>query len=109
AFSPDGKHILTSGDSTARLWDTKTGNIIWTFSSDTDFAMSGVAFSPDNKDVLMTSNSTIFIRDRQSGETIQKFVYVDFLTSVAYSPDGKYVLTGSFDKTVQLWELMPGK
>ena len=33
----------------------------------------------------------------------------DEIRSVAYSPDGKYVLTGSVDTTVKLWEAATGK
>src|ERR1044071_1927312 len=33
----------------------------------------------------------------------------DDINSVEYSPDGKYVLTGSSDKTVKLWEVETGR
>ncbi|HUF00163.1 MAG TPA: protein kinase, partial [Anaerolineales bacterium] len=33
----------------------------------------------------------------------------DGITSVAFSPDGKYVLTGSADTTIRLWEAATGK
>ena len=29
--------------------------------------------------------------------------------SVAYSPDGKFIASGSFDKTVRIWNLTDGK
>ena len=31
--------------------------------------------------------------------------HTDGVTSVAFSPDGKYALSGSDDKTIKLWEV----
>ncbi|OYT15193.1 MAG: hypothetical protein B7C24_14340 [Bacteroidetes bacterium 4572_77] len=31
------------------------------------------------------------------------------ISSVAFSPDGKFVLSGSWDKTMKLWEVSSGK
>ncbi len=35
--------------------------------------------------------------------------HADAVYSVAYSPDGKYLATGSLDNTIKLWELATGK
>ena len=31
------------------------------------------------------------------------------VTSVAFSPDGKYALSGSIDKTIKLWDVATGR
>jgi WD40 repeat protein len=31
------------------------------------------------------------------------------LVCVAYSPDGKYIINGSYDKTIKIWESDTGK
>jgi len=49
AFAPDGKTILSgSWDGTLTLWDIATGQLLRTFSDDTNTVL-GVAFAPDGK------------------------------------------------------------
>ena len=33
----------------------------------------------------------------------------NYVTSVAYSPDGKHIVTGSEDSTVKVWDSQTGK
>ena len=33
----------------------------------------------------------------------------DLVRSVAYSPDGKHIVSGSYDKTVKIWDSATGK
>ena len=33
----------------------------------------------------------------------------DTVTSVAYSPDGKHIISGSWDSTVKVWNAATGK
>src|SRR5688500_18557151 len=35
--------------------------------------------------------------------------HTEMVYAVAYSPDGKYVVTASFDKTLKLWDAATGK
>ncbi len=58
------------------------------------FALVGGA-----KNACADNNTQIFV---QLGHS-------EFVTSVALSPDGKYVLSGSDDKTLKLWETATGK
>ena len=54
-------------------------------------------------DAVLTSLSSLETPPREfKGHT-------DFIFGVAISPDGKYLATGSTDKTVRLWDLATGK
>src|SRR6267378_1697431 len=35
--------------------------------------------------------------------------HTDLVTSVAFSPDGKHIISGSSDKTIQMWDAETGK
>jgi hypothetical protein len=93
-FSPDGKYMVTSEGTTARLLDLATGQTIRIFSGHTD-GVEPVVFSPDGKSILTGSmDGTARLWDVASGQTIKTFSgegpeFYD----VAFSPDGKYIAT----------------
>jgi len=120
AFSPDGRQVLTgSGDKTARLWDAATGKELRRFEGHTDWVVS-VAFSPDGRQVLTGSgflgifgesrDNTARLWDVTTGQEFRRFEgHTEAVWSVAFSPDGRQVLTGSGDKTARLWDAATGK
>lgn len=130
AFSPDGKHIVSgSRDKTLKLWDVAMGQEIRTFTGHSG-RVNSVAFSPDGKRVLSVDNvdktttlektinavrrrrtdSTLKLWDVATGQEIRTFRgHSEGVGSVAFSPDGKQILTRSVDKTLKLWDVATGQ
>ena len=55
---------------------------------------------------IMFVKSLVFC---QTPELVVNKGHSDSVTSVAFSPDGRYVVTGSGDHTAKLWEAATGK
>jgi WD40 repeat protein len=114
-FSPDGKSIVTgSWDKIVRIWDFKE-NVLQVFKG-SDGYVSSVAFAPDGKSILTvcspasfsmpgSEDKTACLWDLQ-GNLLQVCKgHERSINSAVFSPDGKSVLTGSWDKTARLWEI----
>ena len=117
AFSPDGRTLASGGyDLTIRLWDAKTGDPLQTLKGHTH-DVNAVAFSPDGSTLVSGGNDytiqiyddTIRLWDAKTGEPLQTLKgHKSGVTSLAFSMDGSSTLaSGSWDRTVQVWELVP--
>ncbi len=114
AFSPCDKIVLTgSFDTTARLWDITTGELIKVLKGHESQLIS-VAFSSDGSTILTQSkDGTIYLWDITNIEAPSVITlagkYKPAINKVAFSPQGTAVLTGSDDGSVCLWDGKTGE
>ncbi|QIS14811.1 NACHT and WD40 repeat domain-containing protein [Nocardia arthritidis] len=111
AYRPDGCHIITVGaDTTAQIWDARTGKQLTTLTGHTDWVNSG-CYSPDGNQILTTSgDGTARIWNARTGKHLTTLTgHTDWVNSGTYSPDGVHILTTSDDRTARIWDAHTGE
>ena len=110
AFNPNGKFVASGyGDGAIRFWDVVTGLHLKTFKAPNDDA-SPLVFSLDGKTLACASGIDIRLQDAQTGEEKMRLTGHEWgMHSMALSPDGDILASGSEDSTIRLWDMHTGE
>ncbi len=125
AFHPDSTMILIGReDGIVYLWDMETNRSVSSFGEVDDlfgvaYAIDSVAISPDGQTVAaggcerqeneICIQGELILWEADSGIEVQQIAaHTDEITSIAFSPDGRTILTGSADATLRIWDVASG-
>lgn len=115
AFSLDGELIASSsGDRTVKLW-RRDGTAVATLRSHNSTVL-GVAFSPNSELIASTSEDRtvkLWAKDKTQPPSPNPHytlrhtlkAHTDTVQQVAFSPDGKTIVSVSSDKNLKLWSV----
>ena len=108
-FLPGARGVVVAGrDGVVRSWDLATGTssvVLRAFGPVAD-----VAVSPDGSLVATAVGEVVRVRSlRGVGRGVEFTGHRDDVTSVSFSPDGRRLLTTSFDHDAAIWNVATGQ
>ncbi len=121
AFSPDDKLLASGTDSEFQLWRTSDGSLIYTINLPAiNMAnisknmvevndIKSIAFSPDGNVVAYGRvDGSLFFFRTSDGTLLQAInAHNKSIISLAFSPDGFFLVSSSADRTIRLWGVAP--
>jgi WD40 repeat protein len=111
AVSGDGRFLAAAGfGASVSLWDLSSRTALPPIKHEGRSGVGVVAFSPNNPWLLTTFDKSAFLWDTQTLSLIARCDGHDRgIEAAAFFPDGRTLLTGSWDGTARLWEVPSGK
>lgn len=110
-YTPDGSHILSvSDDNTIICWDAETGDRVWQVLN-IDRPITSIAVNNEGTYVVAVSedaNYPLFICDLKTGKILVSYhgMFIQ-AESVAFSPNGRHIVSGGIDGTIIVWDFPP--
>jgi len=108
AISPDGQTLASCADKTTKIWDLKTGKLLRNLNHLK--SVGSVAISSEGQIFAIGGNKTIKIWNPHTGEWPRTFSEeLGYVGSVAISPDGNTLASGSTENIIKIWNLHTGQ
>ena len=120
AVTPNGRFIVSgSRDKTLRLWSVASGKTLWVTEKHAS-AVTALVVSPDGRYVLSGHDEeNLYLWDIATGKRVERKYYGASLeqlgfvtastTSLAMTADGQFVISGSRDTSIRLWNFQSGE
>jgi eukaryotic-like serine/threonine-protein kinase len=117
AVSPDGRRLASAGlgaDSRVKVRDLNSRLVTFEFTGHWSVVFC-VAWHPDGQRIAssgLDAERTLFVVrvwDARTGEVGLNLPIATEAYAVAFSPDGEYLVTGSANRTVQVWDARAGR
>lgn len=109
-FSRDGTQVLTWAIGAARLWDTRTGQLLLDLPHDESTSVDGAIFFAEETKILTWGfDGTARVWDASSGTQILAMPHEASVSGAVLSQDERRLLTwGAAQDSIKLWDIFTG-
>jgi WD40 repeat protein len=107
AFTSDSSTLVTAADGAVTAWSVPSGRSLWV--ARVTGTVLGISVSPDARYVAAFGMGNVAnVYDVGTGRLIGELEHDGRVTSAAFSPGGRLLVTGSSDWTAKVWDLSRG-
>jgi WD40 repeat protein/serine/threonine protein kinase len=115
AFRPDGRSLAVGfgvysgeGVHSVKLFEVATGQETDTFPGPKG-GVNDLAFHPDGRRMAVAGSGVVEVWDVTAHTKVHELHgHSNWVYGVAFSPDGKWLATGGWDRTIKLWDAATG-
>jgi WD40 repeat protein len=123
AFAPDGRRAIWASDETLKVFDTAKGETLHTIST-ISAKVGATAISPDGQLLILSEDARLYVWHTPTDEaqrTLHRWEgafgsgregppveHSGPIASLAFSRDGRHIVSGSRDRTIKLWHTETG-
>ncbi len=108
-FNPTGSRVLGAFEDNSQIvWDVDNGGQIGVLRADAE--ASGAAFSPDGVRLATFHENDVRLWDLNAGRALAVLHgHTGTISASAFSPDGRTIVTASWDGSARLWDVQSGR
>jgi len=107
--NPNREQIASSSGNEVIVWDITTMERISSIQQES--VVDAMVFSPDGNRIASSSGNQICVWETATGRktTCMQHDEGTWVKSIAFSPNGQWLISGSGDRTARVWEISTGQ
>lgn len=101
AFNPSATILFTAEDENLQAWDMASGKRRFSLTASGDIDL--IVPNPSSTSFATITHGQLTVWDSATGARLAQLPDMGYMRSAAFSPDGRYLLTGYDERSVALW------